>query len=91
MPRKLGAHCYDSRDYTTLENDLIRDAAALSPTDLEQLSRPGAVAMYDTLEDFIWPRHSSTSTPGDSHRRQPRHLWPDRPYRATAARCAVGQ
>ena len=53
MPRKLSTIAPDWWDYTTLENDLIRDAAALSPTDLEQLSRPGfRVAMYDTLEDF---------------------------------------
>ena len=37
----------------TLEDDLIRDAAVLTPHDLEQLSRPGfRVVMYDTLEDF---------------------------------------
>ena len=53
MPRKLSTIAPDWWDYTTLEDDLIRDAAALSPTDLEQLSRPGfRVAMYDTLEDF---------------------------------------
>ena len=53
MPRKLSTIAPDWWDYTTLENDLIRDAAALSPTDLEQLSRPGfRVVMYDTLEDF---------------------------------------
>ena len=53
MSRKLSTIAPDWWDYTTLENDLIRDAAALSPTDLEQLSRPGfRVVMYDTLEDF---------------------------------------
>ena len=53
MPRKLSTIAPDWWDYTTLEDDLIRDAAALSPTDLEQLSRPGfRVVMYDTLEDF---------------------------------------
>ena len=53
MPRKLSTIAPDWWDYTTLEHDLIRDAAALSPTDLEQLSRPGfRVVMYDTLEDF---------------------------------------
>ncbi|HBT22154.1 MAG TPA: glucosamine-6-phosphate isomerase, partial [Verrucomicrobiales bacterium] len=53
MSRKLSTIAPDWWDYTTLENDLIRDAAALSQTDLEQLSRPGfRVAMYDTLEDF---------------------------------------
>ena len=53
MPRKLSTIAPDWWDYTTLEDDLIRDAAALSPADLEQLSRPGfRVVMYDTLEDF---------------------------------------
>lgn len=53
MPRKLSSIAPDWWDYTTLEDDLIRDAAALTPTDLEQLSRPGfRVVMYDTLEDF---------------------------------------
>ena len=53
MPRKLSTIAPDWWDYTTLEDDLIRDAAALSPTDLEQLSRPGfRVVMFDTLEDF---------------------------------------
>ena len=53
MPRKLSSIAPDWWDYTTLEDDLIRDAAALNPHDLEQLSRPGfRVVMYDTLEDF---------------------------------------
>lgn len=40
-------------DYTTLESDLLADAAALKPGDLEQLSRPGfTVKIYDTLESF---------------------------------------
>ncbi len=53
MPRKLSSIAPDWWDYTTLEDDLISDAAALTPHDLEQLSRPGfRVVMYDTLEDF---------------------------------------
>jgi glucosamine-6-phosphate deaminase len=40
-------------DYTTLDNDLIQDAARLTPHDLQQLSRPGfEVVFYDTLEEF---------------------------------------
>ena len=40
-------------DYTTLEPELIRDAASLSESDLAGLSRPGfQVVFYDTLEDF---------------------------------------
>ena len=53
MPRKLSSIAPDWWDYTTLEDNLIRDAAALTQTDLEQLSRPGfRVVMHDTLEDF---------------------------------------
>lgn len=51
--RKRSSIAPDWWDYTTLENDLIQDAAKLTPRDLEQLSRPGfTVKFYDTLEDF---------------------------------------
>jgi glucosamine-6-phosphate deaminase len=53
MPRKLSSIAPDWWDYTTLDDDLIRDAARLTPNDLRQLSRPGfAIRFYDTLEDF---------------------------------------
>lgn len=53
MPRKLSHIAPDWWDYTTLENDLINDAARLTERDLAQLSRPGfRVRLYDTLEDF---------------------------------------
>jgi len=40
-------------DYTTLEQDLVDEAARLSPEDLLNLSRDGfQVKFYDTLEDF---------------------------------------
>ena len=53
MARKLSTIAPDWWDYTTLDDELIRDAASLSMQDLEQLSRPGfKVVMYDTLEDF---------------------------------------
>jgi glucosamine-6-phosphate deaminase len=40
-------------DFTTLEDDLLMDAARLAPNDLLQLSREGfKVVFYDTLEDF---------------------------------------
>ena len=40
-------------DFTTLEDELLNDAAKLSPDDLLQLSRDGfRVVFYDTLEDF---------------------------------------
>lgn len=53
MPRKLSHIAPDWWDYTTLESELINDAARLTEKDLAQLSRPGfAVKFYDTLEDF---------------------------------------
>lgn len=53
MARKRSSLAPDWWDYTTLDDDLIRDAAALSARDLEQLSRPGfQVHVYDTLEEF---------------------------------------
>ncbi len=53
MPRKLSAISPDWWDYTTLDSDVIRDAAALTPEKIQKLSRPGfKVVMYDTLEDF---------------------------------------
>jgi glucosamine-6-phosphate deaminase len=53
MPRKLSAISPDWWDYTTLDDGLIRAAAALTPEKMRKLSRPGfKVVMYDTLEDF---------------------------------------
>jgi glucosamine-6-phosphate deaminase len=40
-------------DYTTLDEQILADAAALTIKDLEQLSRPGfTVRLFDTLESF---------------------------------------
>jgi glucosamine-6-phosphate deaminase len=53
MPRKLSAIAPDWWDYTTLDDEIIRDAAALTPEKMQRLSRPGfKVVMYDTLEEF---------------------------------------
>lgn len=53
MARKLSSIAADWWDYTTLDDALIRDAAALTPERMGQLSRPGfKVVMYDTLEEF---------------------------------------
>jgi glucosamine-6-phosphate deaminase len=53
MPRKLSSIAPDWWDYTTLEDEIIRDAAALTPDKMAKLSRPGLkVVMYDTLEEF---------------------------------------
>ncbi len=53
MPRKLSSVAPDWWDYTTLDSDLIEDAARLTQRDLAQLSRPGfRVVMYDTIQEF---------------------------------------
>jgi glucosamine-6-phosphate deaminase len=53
MPRKLSSIAPDWWDYTTLDSEIIRDAASLTPAQIAGLSRPGfQVVMYDTLEDF---------------------------------------
>ena len=53
MPRKLSTIAPEWWDYTTLEEDIIKDAAKLSPRQMKGLSRSGfKVIMYDTLEDF---------------------------------------
>lgn len=53
MPRKLSAISPDWWDYTTLDNDIIEDAAQLTLEKLARLSRPGfKIVVYDTLEDF---------------------------------------
>jgi glucosamine-6-phosphate deaminase len=53
MPRKLSAIAPDWWDYTTLDDELIDQAARLTERDLARLSRPGfTVVLYDTLEEF---------------------------------------
>ena len=53
MSRPLSAIAPDWWDYTTLDRELIDEAARLTPSDLMHLSRPGFnVILYDTLEDF---------------------------------------
>ena len=40
-------------DYTTLDPEILADAARLTPRDVQQLARPGfAVLFYDTVEEF---------------------------------------
>ncbi len=51
--RKLSCVAPEWWDYTTLDMDIVNDAARLTPQDLQQLSRPGfRVVMYDTIEEF---------------------------------------
>lgn len=53
MARKPSIISPDWWDYTTLDDELIQDAARLTPEDMVQLSRPGfKVVLYDTLEDL---------------------------------------
>ena len=62
MPRPLSKVAPDWWDYTTLDAKILEDAARLTADDFARLSRPGfRVVMYDTLEDFYWPRRWSTS------------------------------
>lgn len=51
--RPLSKIAPDWWDYTTLDREILDDAARLAANDLLQLSRPGfTVKFYDTLEDF---------------------------------------
>ena len=53
MSRRLSAIAADWWDYTTLDRQLIDEAARLTPRDLVELSRPGfRVLLYDTIEEF---------------------------------------
>ena len=53
MARRLSAIAPDWWDYTTLDPEIIDEAARLTPSDLGRLSRPGfRVILYDTLEEF---------------------------------------
>lgn len=53
MPRKISHIAPDWWDFTTLDSQIINDAARLNEKDVRQLSRPGfKVVMYDTLEDL---------------------------------------
>jgi glucosamine-6-phosphate deaminase len=53
MPRKISSIAEGWWDYTTLDPEIINDAAKLEVADLVQLSRLGfKVVIYDTLEEF---------------------------------------
>jgi len=53
MARKISSIAPDWWDYTTLDNELIKEVAQLSSEDLQNLSRQGfKVMIYETLEDF---------------------------------------
>ena len=51
--RSMSSIAPDWWDYTTLDREILDDAAKLTAEDLLKLSRPGfSVAFYDTLEEF---------------------------------------
>jgi glucosamine-6-phosphate deaminase len=53
MPRAISKVAPGWWDYTTLDAELLRDAAQLTAEDLVELSRDGfQVTIYDTLEEF---------------------------------------
>jgi len=53
MPRPISKVAPDWWDYTTLDPQILDDAARLTPKDMLKLSRPGfKVVFYDTLEEF---------------------------------------
>ena len=53
MARPLSKIAPDWWDYTTLDSEILRDAAQLTTRAIEQLSRPGfRIVFYDTLESF---------------------------------------
>ncbi|MFZ4693507.1 MAG: glucosamine-6-phosphate isomerase [Verrucomicrobiia bacterium] len=53
MPRPLSKLAPDWWDYTTLDKQILDDAARLGEKDLLQLTRPGfTVKMYDTVQEF---------------------------------------
>ena len=53
MARPLSKIAPEWWDYTTLDSDLLRDAAALTADQLVSLSRPGfTISVYDTLAEF---------------------------------------
>lgn len=53
MARRLSILAPEWWDFTTLDDEILNDAAKLKPRDILQLSRDGfKVEFYDTLEDF---------------------------------------
>ena len=73
MGRPISKVAPDWWDYTTLDSEILRDAARLTADDLLGLSREGfSVRLYDTLQEFYcaealeyiaaW-RHSTADAP----------------------------
>ena len=80
--RKHSCVAPDWWDYTTMDSEIVDDAARLTPEDLEQLSRPGfRVVMYDTIEEFYlaealeyieaWRQSTADNRPASAARSAP--------------------
>ena len=53
MPRKTSMLAPQWWDYTTLDDEILNDAARLTADDMASMTRPGFnVVFYDTLQDF---------------------------------------
>jgi len=53
MARKLSSIAPEWWDYTTIDTEIVKEAAQLTPENMLRLSRPGfKVVFYNTLEDF---------------------------------------
>ena len=53
MSRKLSSIAPGWWDYTTIDTEIVKEAARLTPETMLKLSRPGfKIMFYDTLEDF---------------------------------------
>lgn len=53
MPRKISSIAPEWWDYTTIDTQIVKEAAQLTPEKIMQLARPGfKIVFYDTLEDF---------------------------------------
>ena len=92
--RPLSKIAPDWWDYTTLDPEILDDAARLTADDLPGLARDGfAVKFYDTLEDFYLAEALEyiTAWQQATAERPGRHLRADRPDRAIAAGGPAGQ
>jgi hypothetical protein len=86
MSRPLSSIAPAWWDYTTLDRDLISDAARLTSEDMRQLARPGfRIVFYDTLEEFYLAEALEYVEAGDGGRARG-HLRADRTDRAASAR-----
>ena len=94
MPRITSRIAAGWWDYTTLDPAILRDAAALTPSQMQGLSRAGfQVVFYDTLEDFYLAEaleYIDCLAAGDA-RPPGGHLRPDRADGAAAAGGAPGE